>query len=55
MEKAQKREGEKEKKMCKNNRKTCRYECFISVRNFIVLSARDEMKRVKKNSRNIYM
>jgi hypothetical protein len=36
------------KKMCKNNRKTCRYECFISVRNFIVLSARDEMEKERK-------
>lgn len=46
------RKGEKE--MCKNNRKTCRYECFISVRNFIVLSARNEMKKSKEYSKYLH-
>jgi hypothetical protein len=50
------RVGRRRKKMCKNNRKkTCRYECFISVRNFIVLSARDEMEKERKKFSNIHM
>lgn len=40
--------------LCKNNRKTCRYECFISERNFIVSSAQDEMKKSKKYSKYLH-